>query len=293
MIFTLTFLVALITQPIPAQVSAIHDEPLTLPALVYPDEAKKARIEGTVQLQINVDATGHVTAVYALGGPVPLRQAAVDAYSQAVYRPILVKGVPAPAIITTSVRFKLTELPMNTDEQIGAQFKLLQAECQGLAEQKAPQALASCRQALDTASHFTMATFDLEAHATAYNDVVLLLIADGKRSKQLPEAGVLASQAVDLVNLTVHNNPHTPAVAVAYITRCEVRSLAEDLRGAAADCAVAEETLTTLLQDYPENDRSANYRVQLRETLQLHAIIADRDHHLLEARRLKQRAAAI
>ena len=297
MFLTLALLAALRVQaavPAAAPIQApIQDEPLTPPHVVYPAEAKHARIEGTVQLQINVDAAGHVTEVHALGGPVPLRQAAIDAYSQASYRPILVQGHPAPAIITTSVRFKLNELPPNTDQLVDAQFRPLQARCQQLAQQKDPDTLAACRIALDMASHFITPTFDLEAHATAYNDVVLILIADGKKSKDLPEGGVLADQAVDLVNLTVHDNPHTPAVAVAYITRCEVRSLAGELKGAAADCAVAEETLTTLLHDYPENDRSANYRVQLRETLLLHSVIADRDHHELEARRLKNRAGAI
>ena len=82
-------------------------------------------------------------------------------------------------------------------------------------------------------------------------------------------------------------------MAVAYITRCEVRSLAGDLKGAGADCGQAEETLTTLLHDYPENERAGNYRVQLRETLQLHAIIAQRNNKTAEARKLRERADTI
>jgi TonB family protein len=282
-----------------APVAPINDEPLSVPAIVYPAEAKKSRIEGTVQLQINVDATGHVTQVQALGGPIPLRQAAVDAYSQATYRPIMVKGKPAPAIITTSVNFALKELPPDTDQLIDAQFKPLQAHCEELAQSpataKSPDALDACRKALDMASHLSPG-YDLEAHATAYNDVVLILIADGKKSPSLPEADILAGQAIDLVKPFANDArsaAHQPAVAVAYITRCEVRSLAGDLKGAAADCANAEETLTTLLHDYPENERAGNYRVQLRETLQLHAIIAQRDNHPNEARKLRQRADSI
>jgi len=286
MILALALLFSLQTQ------APIQDEPLSVPAITYPAEAKKARIQGSVQLQINVDATGHVTEVHALGGPIPLRQAAIDAYSHAAYRPILVAGRPAPAIITTSVNFTLNELPPDTDQLIDAQFKPLQANCQQLSNEHSPDALTACRKALAMASHFS-ATYDLEAHATAYNDVVLLLIADGKKSKDLPEAGVLADQAIDLVSLTVHDNPHTPAVAVAYITRAEVRSLAGDLKGSASDCAMAEETLLTLLHDAPENERAGNYRVQLRETLLLHAIVADRDHHPLDARRLRHRAASL
>jgi TonB family protein len=270
----------------------IQDEPLTVPAIVYPAEARKARIQGAVGLQINVDATGHVTKVEALSGPIPLRQAAVDAYSQATYRPILVAGRPAPAVITTSVNFSLKELPPDTDQQLDARFKPLQANCQELEHEHSPDALEACRKALDAASRFSP-DFELEAHATAFNDVVLILIADGKKSTNLGEAGLLADQAIDLVSQVAHDSPHRPAVAVAYITRCEVRSLAGDLKGAAKDCANAEETLTTLLHDYPENERAGNYRVQLRETLQLHSVIADRDHHPSEARRLKDRADTI
>jgi TonB family protein len=277
----------------------IQDEPLSVPAIVYPADARKARIQGTVQLQIDVDSTGRVTSVQALAGPEALRQAAIDAYSGATYRPILAHGKPAPAIITTSVNFTLKELPPDTDQKIDVQFKPLQANCEQLAQApetaRTPAALEACRKALDMASHFSPG-FELEAHATAFNDVVLILIADGKKSPDLPEANLLAGQAIDLVQpfaTDAKGAAHRPAVAVAYITRAEVRSLAGDLRGAASDCAQAEETLTTLLHDYPENDRAANYRVQLRETLQLHAIVKDRDHRPADARRLRERAASI
>ena len=288
MIATLALLLASLQSQAPAH-APIQDEPLSVPRITYPSEAKKARIQGSVQLQINVDANGHVTEVHALGGPMPLRQAAIDAYAQATYRPIIVGGKPAPAIITTSVNFALNELPPNTDQLTEARFDPLQASCQQLAGQHAPDALETCRKALAMAGHFSP-RFDLERHATAYNDVVLLLIADGKKSKDLPEAGVLADEAIALI---ANDSPHTPAVAVAYITRAEVRSLAGDLKGSAADCAMAEETLTTLLHDAPENERAGNYRVQLRETLLLHAVVAERDHHPLDARRLRSRAGTL
>ncbi len=294
MILTLALLAASLQAQTAAPARApIQDEPLSVPAIVYPQEARNARIQGSVQLQIDVDATGHVTDVQALGGPIALRQAAIDAYHQATYRPILVGNKPAPAIITTSVNFSLSELPPDTDLLVDKQFKPLQTNCQVLSAQRSPDALPACRKALDMASHFPTPSYDLEARVTACNDVVLLLTAEGKKDPNLPEAGVLADQAVDLVNETTHDNPHTPGVAIAYITRCETRSLNGNLKGAAADCAVAEETLTTLLQDYPENERSGNYRVQLRETLTLSAVIADRQHHEAEAKKYRERAASI
>ena len=297
-LIALTLLQAPAQTPVPLQ-----DEPLTLPQIVYPGDAKAARIQGTVQLQINVAPDGHVTEVHALAGPEQLRQAAIDAYSHATYRPILVHGQPAPAIIATSVDFTLSEAPPTTDQQVNAQFQPLHAHCQQLVAAHSPDALDACRQALAMSQRFS--TAELEARAAAYNDLVLVLIAAGRKSPNLPEADTLADQAVALVDGAAPNNPHKPAVAEAYITRAEVRSLAGDLPGAASDCATAEETLTTLLQDQGKRDhsdarrdeveteRAASYRAQLHDTLLLHAIVLDRQHKTKEAKALRDRASTI
>ena len=295
------------------QPSPIQDEPLTVPAIVYPADAKQSRIQGTVQLRVAVDATGHVTSVEALSGPLPLRQAAIDAYSHATYRPLLKAGHATPALVTTSVNFNINELPPATDELVDKQFQPLHTNCQVLSLGHKPdedpavrqQALAVCREAVAMATHFSSGA-ELEARATAYNDLVLLLIASGRydgsgkaiANPNLPEAGTLANQAVDLITRSGTSGPHRPAVAVAYITRAEVRSLAGDLRGAAVDCAEAEEVLGTLVADQaaPDQkkvDRTANYRGQLHETLLLHAVILDRQHKPAEAQRLRHRAELI
>lgn len=276
---------------------APQDEPLTPPAVQYPVEAKKARIEGTVQLEVTVDQAGHVTAVQALSGPIALRQAAVDAYTHAAYRPLMKDGRPTPAVIHTSVNFRLQELPPDNDLLVDRNFEPLHARCQQLsaeleASRKSPlrkEAIATCRDAVAVSRRFGPAT-QLEARATALNDLVLLLIAPGKGSRQLPEAGVLANEAVTLI---AGASPHVPAIAVAHITRAEVRSLAGDLQGAGQDCIAAEEVFTTLLADEHENERAGGYRGQLRQTLLLHAIVLERDHHPLQARRLRERASTI
>lgn len=288
------------TTPIPAPIAPIHDEPLTLPPIPYPAEARAARIEGAVQLQVDVDPTGHVTSVTALSGPTLLRQAAVDAYRQATYPPLIAHGHASPAIVTTSVNFSLRELPPDTDQQVDKLFAPLHANCQQLSltytQDRSPDTLATCRQAVDLSIRFSPQA-QLEARATALNDLALLLIVDGKRSRSLPEAETYADRAIDLVTRAGASLPHTPAVAVAFITRAEVRSLAGDLKGSAADCAVAEETLTTLLQDQArdeaQQERAGNTRVQLRDTLLLHAIVQQRAHHAAEAKTLRARAAAM
>ncbi len=283
--------------PTPAQVrSPIHDEPLTLPPVLYPDEARQARIEGDVPLQVNVDPTGHVTSVQALGGPTLLRQAAMDAYAHAVYPPLITNGRPSPAIITTSVHFSLRELPPDTDLLVDHAFEPLHTRCQQDSLDHTADALDVCRQAVQTAERFSP-TAQLEVRATALNDLVLLLIVDGKRSTHLPEAGTYADRAVDLVTFSGKSLPHTQAVAIAYITRAEVRSLAGNLKGSATDCAEAEEVLSTLLADQAKDvkdaDRAGNLRVQLRDTYLLHAIVLQRAGKNKDAQSLRDRAAVL
>ena len=270
MIATLLLTLALFAQA--ATPTIRQDEPLTLPTISYPAEAKAARVQGTVHLEVAVDPTGHVFGVKAIDGPELLRQAAIDAYTHAIYKPLLTNGVPTPAIVTTAVNFSLTEAPPEPGESLSKLFQAAQAHCQQLSSTLSPEALSACRQAVDISHKFAPGV-ELESRTTSINDLVLLLIVDGKKAPQLPQAARLAEEAVDLVT---GSTPHTPAVAVAYITRGEVRSLQGDLPGAASDCSIAEEALTTTLTDHPENERAGRYRVQLRETLLLHAVVLDR-----------------
>ena len=270
--YPLLLLAAALVQSTPTPAS-LHDEPLTVPAVVYPADAKARRLEGSVELQINVDAKGTVTSVNALSGPAIFRGAAVEAYSHATYRPLLKNGVATPAVITTTVHFALHELPPNNDLLVDRDFEPLHQRCKDQSAAKDTNALATCRQAVEVAQRFTPHA-QLEARASAYNDLVLLLIGAGKRSKQLREAEALADQAIELI---AQSSPNTPAVAVAYITRAEVRSLDNELPGAAEDCAMAEEILKTLLADEAENERAGSYRAQYAQVVTLHQLIDERE----------------
>ena len=274
MIPSLVLAFSLLLQAAPALPAPMqHDEPLTLPPIVYPAQARADRIQGIVHLEIAVDSTGHVFGVKALDGPVPLRQAAVDAYAKATYKPLVVNGVASPVAILTSVNFSIAEAPPEPGHSLIKQFLAQQGLCQQLSNAKAADALAACRQAVEISHEFAPGA-ELEARATSLNDLVLLLIADGKKSAHLAEAAAVAE---DALNLVAGSSPHSPAIAVAYITRAEVRSLQGDLAGAASDCDVAEEALTTTLTDDPENERAGRYRVQLRETYLLHAVVLERE----------------
>ncbi len=74
---------------------------------VYPPLAKRARVEGPVLLRAVVDQTGRVTDLTVVRGHTLLRQSAVDAVSQWIYRPTLLNDEPVPVVTTVTVIFRL------------------------------------------------------------------------------------------------------------------------------------------------------------------------------------------
>jgi TonB family protein len=73
----------------------------------YPEEARKARVEGVVILQARTDIEGKVKDVMVLRSVPALDQAAIDAVKQWVYEPLMMAGQPKEAVFTTTVRFVL------------------------------------------------------------------------------------------------------------------------------------------------------------------------------------------
>lgn len=76
-------------------------------APVYPELARRARIQGRVLLQVNVDETGNVTEVRIVSGKPLLVKAAEEAVKQWKYSPTLLNGEPVPVIATVTVNFVL------------------------------------------------------------------------------------------------------------------------------------------------------------------------------------------
>lgn len=73
----------------------------------YPRQAKKARIEGTVVLDVVIGQTGDVIHLTVLSGPLELRKSAVDAVSQWKYRPYLEYGRPVTVESRVDVVYSL------------------------------------------------------------------------------------------------------------------------------------------------------------------------------------------
>jgi TonB family protein len=72
----------------------------------YPEEARKAGLEGAVLLECTIDAAGRVSSVKVLAGSPPLVTAAVAAVKKWRYTPTMLDGIPVPVIITVTVNFK-------------------------------------------------------------------------------------------------------------------------------------------------------------------------------------------
>jgi len=72
----------------------MNGKAVDLPKAIYPDDARKNRIGGTVQVQILVDKTGNVVSATPKFGPQVLHQAAIKAALRAKFKPTIVDGVP-------------------------------------------------------------------------------------------------------------------------------------------------------------------------------------------------------
>ena len=72
---------------------------------VYPEEARRAGVRGTVILQAVIGTDGRVKALYPRDGPAILIKAAEDAVRQWVYQPFIVDGAAREKTIDISLTF--------------------------------------------------------------------------------------------------------------------------------------------------------------------------------------------
>jgi protein TonB len=75
---------------------------------VYPPLAKQARVSGVVRLKVIIGKDGAVQEVTAISGHPFLRQAAIDAVRQWIYKPTLLNGEPTEVSTEVAVNFTLS-----------------------------------------------------------------------------------------------------------------------------------------------------------------------------------------
>lgn len=74
---------------------------------IYPKEAIKKGVEGTVVLGVRTDINGRVTEVKVFRSIPLLDKPAVDAVKQWIYEPFIFEGKPSPVAFAVRVHFKL------------------------------------------------------------------------------------------------------------------------------------------------------------------------------------------
>lgn len=72
---------------------------------VYPEEAKKSKIQGSVVLKTIVNRDGDVQRVELISGHPDLVQAAIDAVQQWKYRPFRLNGQPVEVESQVKINF--------------------------------------------------------------------------------------------------------------------------------------------------------------------------------------------
>jgi TonB family protein len=75
---------------------------------VYPTEAKKAGVQGTVRFQMILGTDGTVQHLQVVSGDPLLVDAARDAVQQWVYKPTLLNGQPVEVVTTVDINFTLS-----------------------------------------------------------------------------------------------------------------------------------------------------------------------------------------
>jgi protein TonB len=76
---------------------------------VYPPEAKAARVQGTVKLQVSIRRDGQVSLVSVISGDPLLSDAAVEAVKQWMYQPTVVNGSPVQVETEVDINFRLAQ----------------------------------------------------------------------------------------------------------------------------------------------------------------------------------------
>jgi TonB family protein len=90
----------------PVSGGVLNGNALSLPPPVYPDSARRLRVDGMVSVEVVIDETGKVISARAIDGPMALRAVAVQAALRARFSPTKLSGQPVK--VTGSINYKFT-----------------------------------------------------------------------------------------------------------------------------------------------------------------------------------------
>jgi len=93
----------------PVSGGVLNGTALTLPPPMYPEAAKRMRVQGVVSVDVILDETGKVVAANASSGPQILREAAVQAALRAKFSPTKLSGQPVKVSGVINYKFALVQ----------------------------------------------------------------------------------------------------------------------------------------------------------------------------------------
>lgn len=91
----------------PVSRGVLNGAALSLPPPVYPDSARRARVEGAVEVEVVIDENGKVVSAKVVSGPPALRDSAVQAALRARFTPTKLSGQPVKVTGKIIYNFKL------------------------------------------------------------------------------------------------------------------------------------------------------------------------------------------
>ena len=91
----------------PVSRGVLNGSALSLPPPVYPDNARRARVEGAVEVEVIIDENGKVVSAKVISGPSALRDSAVLAAQRARFTPTKLSGQPVRVTGKIIYNFKL------------------------------------------------------------------------------------------------------------------------------------------------------------------------------------------
>jgi TonB family protein len=92
----------------PVSGGVLNGSAVNLPAPLYPEQAKRLRISGTVIVEVVIDETGKIISAKASSGPAALTEAAVQAALRAKFSPTKLSGQPVKVSGVINYKFSLT-----------------------------------------------------------------------------------------------------------------------------------------------------------------------------------------
>ena len=259
---------------------------LAMPKAIYPAEAKQLHIQGKVELELTVSPIGEIVSVRVISGPQALRQATIEAYKSIKYRPFLLDGKPAVALVQATMIYEMDGDAMTPqDQRAGERFFPAHQNCENLKHHHAQNAIGVCTEALTLSKSFSDGS-QLEARTVAYSDLAQVLVESGRAR----EAASLGDEVVALVNTTEKNSQ---AFVTAHATRAGTRAAVGDYAGSDADCALAESSLRSLVAAEKSPVFIKMFRDELKDSLMFHATVLEAESNKKRAEALREEAGKL